>query len=133
MKTGEIKVWSESKQCMITVFEQKWGISAIQLAHLEDVTPDAIHMRVHKWGTPFKRRAKITMWEELYGKTLGEMAIEQGLHPVTLANKHYKLGSVYAETDQRFATGKHSKRDWRKNPKYRKMTMSTYFTLEDVL
>jgi len=133
MRTGEIKVWSEAKQCMITVFENKWGISAIQLAKLEGVTADAIHMRVHKWGTPYQRRAKTTMWEDKYGKTLGEMAIEQGLHPITLANKYYKFGDVYAVTDQRFAKGKHTRVDWTQNPKYKKMIKPTYFKLEDVL
>jgi len=117
----------------ITQFEQKWGIDAVQLAKLEGVGPATIHMRVLNYGTPFQRRAKTTMWEDVYGKTLGEIAIEEGLHPVTCANKHYTLGSCYAKTDQRFARGKLTKEDWTKNPRYLRMIKPTHFTLEDIL
>ncbi len=133
MKKKQNKVYCEKQKKMITGFEHRWGINARVLADIEGVTTDAIHMRVLNWGTPFKRRAKITIWEEIYGKTLGQMALEEGLHPVTLANKHYKLGNVYAQTDQRFAKGKHSKSDWTKNPRFQKMIKPTYFTLEDIL
>jgi len=132
MRKGTTKVTLEDGS-KITQFEHKWGIDAIRLAELEEVTPDAIHMRVQLYGTPFQRRKKLTLWEEQYGKTLGAMALEEGLHPITLANKHYKLGSVFAKTDQRFARGKHTKVDWWNQPRYKRMIKSTYFTLEDIL
>ena len=117
----------------ITGFEHKWGIDAITLAKLEGVTPDAIHMRCYNYKTPFKRRSKETMWEKLYGKTIVELANEQDCHPITIANKHYKFGDVYAKTDQRFAAGKYCKSDWRKDPKWIRAGKSTYFTLADIL
>lgn len=132
MRKGSTKITLPNGK-KITQFEHKWGIDAIKMAQLEGVTPDAIHMRVQNYGTPFQRRAKPTLWEEQYGKTLGQMALEEGLHPITLANKHYKLGDVYAETDQRFARGKHTKVDWWLIPRYKRMIKSTYFTLEDII
>jgi hypothetical protein len=132
MRKGSTKITLPNGK-KITQFEHKWGINAIRLAELEEVTPDAIHMRVQLYGTPFQRRAKPTLWENKYGKTLGQMALETGLHPITLANKHYKFGDVYAETDQRFARGKHTKVDWWLEQKYKRMIKSTFFKLEDII
>lgn len=132
MRKGSTKITLEDGS-KITQFEHKWGIDAIKLAELEGVTPDAIHMRVQLYGTPFQRRNKVTLWEEKYGKTLGQIALEEGLHPITVANKHYRFGDVYAKTDQRFARGKHTKVKWWLIPRYKRMIKSTYFTLEDIL
>lgn len=78
-----------------TDFKEKWGISCKELAELEGVTCEAIRMRVRNFGTPFQRRGKPTKFEIKYGKTLGELALELGIHPITLARREYLYGDVY--------------------------------------
>tara|TARA_R110001599_G_scaffold323693_2_gene535304 strand:- start:231 stop:668 length:438 start_codon:yes stop_codon:yes gene_type:complete len=78
-----------------TIFSRKWGILAIDLAAQDGVTPDAIHMRVLNFGNPFQRKAKPSKWEELYSKSLCELATELGMHPMSIAQRHQKLGNVY--------------------------------------
>ena len=79
-------------------FKQRWGYSCNQLAAMEGVTPEAIRMRVRNFGTPFQRRKKPTKFEVQYGKTLGEIAIELGLHPATVARRHNLYGNAYAQS-----------------------------------
>ena len=64
-KSKRTKVWCDKQQKLITRFEHKWGISAPELAKIEGVTPDAIHMRVHRFGSPFIRRGKESFWEKI--------------------------------------------------------------------
>ncbi len=79
-------------------FKEKWGISCNELAQQEGTTPEAIRMRVRNFGTPFQRRKKPTKFEVKYGKTLGEIALELGLHPATVARRHNLYGDAYAES-----------------------------------
>jgi hypothetical protein len=79
-------------------FKERWGYSCNQLAAMEGVTPEAIRMRVRNFGTPFQRRKKPTKFETMYGKTLGEIAIELNLHPATVARRHNLYGNAYAES-----------------------------------
>lgn len=76
-------------------FEKKWGISCNTLAEMEGVTPEAIRMRVKKFGTPFQRRKNKTKFEEKYGKTIIQLAEELNLHPVTLCRREYLYNDVY--------------------------------------
>ena len=87
MKKNTKKVYSYEKGCKITVFESQWGISANELAQQDGVTPEAIRMRVHLYGSPFQRRAKPTIYEVLYGKTQYVLAKEIGIHPQTVRNR----------------------------------------------
>ena len=78
-------------------FKERWGYTCNQLAEMEGVTPEAIRMRVKKFGTPFKRRAKPTKFEKKYGKTLGQIALDLGIHPQTVARRESIYGDVYYE------------------------------------
>ncbi len=84
------KFWNE------TSFSRKWGILAITLAEQDNVTVDAIHMRVLNWGNPFQRKHKPSKWEKLYCKSLCELAQDMGMHPMSIAQRHDRLGSIYA-------------------------------------
>lgn len=79
----------------MTKFEKQWGISCNELAELENVTPEAIRMRIKNFGTPFQRRSKQTKFEKKYGMTIVELAMEQGLHPVTIARREYLYNDAY--------------------------------------
>lgn len=119
---------------MITQFELKWGIDAITLAKLEGVTPDSIHMRVMRFGTPFQRRTKLTKFEEKYGRTIGELADLLGLHPITLDQYERKYGTIYPKNIQeKYQHNKGKGADWRQNPKWRRLSKPTFFTLKDIL
>lgn len=79
-------------------FEKKWGMRCNDIADAEETTPEAIRMRVKRFGNPWQRRAKETMFEEKYGKTLGQLALDMGIHPVTIARREKLYGDVYYET-----------------------------------
>ena len=81
-------------------FEREWGISANELAEQEGVSPEAIHMRVRNFGTPWQRRKRPNLFEKVYGKTIPELCRELNLHPTTLQGRHYTFGSVYAEPER---------------------------------
>jgi len=70
MKKNTKKVYSFEKGCKITVFESQWGISANELAQQDGVTPEAIRMRVHLYGSPFQRRAKPTIYSAVWQNTI---------------------------------------------------------------
>ncbi len=112
-----------------TRFKDRWGISAYDLARVEGVTPDAINMRVMKYGTPFQRRAKLTLHEEKYGRTVGEIALEQGVHPNTIHMRERTFGTYKLPED---SNPRYDLRDdsWVNDPKYKRMLASTFFTLE---
>jgi hypothetical protein len=82
-----------------TKFEQKWGISAIDLAQEEGVTSDAIQMRVMRFGTPFQRKKLPTLCEVMTGKTVIQIAHETGVTPITISQRLKKYGDAYYEPD----------------------------------
>jgi hypothetical protein len=82
-----------------TQFQQKWGYHCNEIADMEGVSPEAIRMRVIKFGTPFRRRAKLTKFEEKYGKTIGQLALELNLHPQTVARRERLHGDVFYAPD----------------------------------
>lgn len=121
-----------------TGFLEEWGIAAHDLAAVENTTTDAIHMRVMRFGTPFQRRAKQSHWEKKYGKTLGEIAMELGIHPVTVDMRERIFGTAYCDSalDGRGGWNKGAKRvksNWWDDPKFNRAFLSTHFTLEDAL
>jgi hypothetical protein len=118
-----------------TQFGVKWGINAADLALVENTTETAIHMRVKNYGTPFQRRAKITLWEKKYGKTLGAIAEELNIHPLTVKNRESKYDDVYCDTfkDERGGWNKSNSDSWKRSADYKKLFVTTYFTLEDAL
>ena len=100
MKKNSKKVYSYEKGCKITVFESEYGLPANELAKQEGVTPEAIRMRVHLYGSPFQRRAKPTIYEVLYGKTQWALAKEIGIHPQTVRNRMNWYGTPYRTSPQ---------------------------------
>jgi hypothetical protein len=78
-----------------TKFSKKWGITAIELAAEEGVTPDAIQMRVMKFGTPFQRKKLPTVCEVLTGKTTIELGHEIGVTPISITKRLQEYGDPY--------------------------------------
>ena len=78
-----------------TKFSQKWGITAIELAEEEGVTPDAIQMRVMKFGTPFQRKRAPTICEVMTGRTHIEIAEELNVTPITVLERLKNFGNPY--------------------------------------
>ena len=82
-------------------FYSKWGIHAVDLAKQEEVHPATIHMRVQNYGTPFQRKAKPTLCEQLHNKTDYELAIETNLHPQSIRRKVKKYKNAYYENPRK--------------------------------
>lgn len=82
-----------------TKFEQKWGISAKDLAAEEGVTSDAIQMRVMRFGTPFQRKKSPTICEAMTGKTVIQIAHELNVTPITISQRLKNYGDAYYEPD----------------------------------
>lgn len=82
-----------------TKFERQWGITAIELAQEEGVTPDAIHMRVMNYGTPFQRKKLPTLCEVMTGKTAIQIAHELNVTPVTIYERLKNFGDAYHESE----------------------------------
>lgn len=82
-----------------TKFYQKWGILAHDFAKEEGVTPDAIHMRVMKYGNPFQRKRAPTMCEAMTGKTAIQLAHELGITPICVYERLRKFGDAYYESE----------------------------------
>lgn len=87
----------------IQKFEAQWGIRCNDIAEMEETTPEAIRMRVKRFGSPWQRRGKLTKFEEKYGKTLGQLALDIGVHPHTIARREKEYGDVFVES--RFGNG----------------------------
>lgn len=78
-----------------TSFELKWGITSKELAKQEGVTIDCLHMRVHKFGTPWQRKAKPNSYEAKYGRSLNELSEMLNMHPVSVALRERAHGNVF--------------------------------------
>lgn len=123
-----------------TEFVRRWGIHADDLALVEGVTVDAIHMRVFKFGTPFQRRSRMSKYEQKYGCTLPQLADQLGIHPASVIERDKKHNDIAEEclhpTKGRANKGVIRHRaglDWKATGNYHKTAQSTYFTLEDAL
>ncbi len=82
-----------------TPFLKKWGILASDLADEEGVTPDAIHMRVMNYGTPFQRKKLPTLCEVMTGRTAIELAHELNMTPISVYERLRKYGNPYYEAN----------------------------------
>ena len=117
-------------------FKERWGIPCNDLAEMEGVTPEAIRMRVLNFGTPFQRRGKPTKFEAKYGKTLGQLALDLGIHPITVARREYLYGDIhYSEFEKPELQGQILNKEgfhWTENPKMFYIRMdSTYMDQYD--
>ena len=119
------------KKWQNTEFEQQWGYHCDEIADMEGVTPEAIRMRVIKFGTPWQRRAKLTKFEKKYGKTIGQLALELNLHPQTVARRERLHGDVYYEipigAGLRHKIMNEDGYHWTVNPKCPKFRIETSF------
>lgn len=81
-----------------TSFSKKWGILAKDLAVEEGTTSAAIHMRVHKWGTPFQRKSAPTICELMTGRTAIDLAHELNVTPCSISQRIKQFGDPYRES-----------------------------------
>tara|TARA_R110002126_G_scaffold274960_2_gene420247 strand:- start:114 stop:512 length:399 start_codon:yes stop_codon:yes gene_type:complete len=88
-----------------TAFEQRWGIHATDFATQENTTPDAIHMRVMRFGTPFQRKSKPTVCEIRHGKTVARIAGELDMHPVSIQERLRIHGDAYYKSNYSHSRG----------------------------
>lgn len=95
----------QGKNSKITRFEQKWGIHVRDLAEQEGTTPDAIQMRVMRFGTPFQRKSKPTICEIKHGKTVARIAQELNMHPVSIQERIRIHGNAYYESNYSHSKG----------------------------
>ena len=101
-------------------FKHDWGVHVLDIAEKEGKTPEAIYLRVYRFGSPFQRRKNPSAVEKHYAKTQSELAYELGMHPLTLSQKHRHHGSVYhkqprTDSAKGWTTTDHG---WKSNPKY---------------
>ncbi len=82
-----------------TKFSKKWGITAIDLAAEEGVSPDAIQMRVMRFGTPFQRKKLPTICEVMTGKTAIELGLELNVTPISISERLRSCGDAYYATE----------------------------------
>ena len=98
----------------MTNFEAKWGIHAVELAEEEMIKPEALHMRVRNYGTPFQRGPLPFLEELMYGKTRYEMAQELDIHPGSLMFRLKETGDAYYESPYTRTSGmRFGGEDWR--------------------
>ena len=96
---------NEIKKQKSTKFSRKWGIHAIDLAEREKLSPDAIHCRVRLFGSPWQRRSKPTVCEELTGFTAFQLAMIIDLHPITVDNRIRLYNNPFVEMGDRADVG----------------------------
>jgi hypothetical protein len=73
-------------------FEDKFGEPAWQVARRENTSLDAIHMRVHLYGSPYQRKKKPTPIEAKTGLTTLEWARRLNMHPLTVERRFAQYG-----------------------------------------
>jgi len=89
----------------MTKFKAKWGIHAIDLAEREQVSPDAIHMRIYKYGSPWQRRTKPTKCEELTGIVSYQLAKILDVHPITVDDRIREYNNPFVVLSNRSDAG----------------------------
>ena len=121
MKKGSKKWTTTVDGKKITNFEAKWGIHILELAEREMVTPEALHMRVKLYGSPFQRKPKPTVCEVMYGKTQYEIADEENIHPGSLIVRLYDQGDAYYRSNYQKTIGyDYGGREWKSDKKAQK-------------
>ena len=73
---------------------------AVDLAREENVSCATIHMRVKNYGTPFQRKAKPSICEQLHYKTEAEVALEIDIHPQSIKVRLKKYADAYHESSK---------------------------------
>jgi|TARA_R110001606_G_scaffold296856_2_gene444630 hypothetical protein len=99
----------------ITSFEHKWGYHVKELAESELIKPEALHMRVRNFGSPFQRKPKPSYCELMYGKTIREKAEELNIHPTALDQRLRLRGTAYHTSAYQHMLGRKlpGRKDWR--------------------
>jgi len=95
-----------------TKFERLWGIDVYDLAKTEGTTPDAIHMRVMRFGTPFLRKATPNTMEAECGRSHSELCEVLGLNRKTVYSRWKQKGDpfyqpivIWTKADLHFVDG----------------------------
>lgn len=76
-------------------FEKRWGMNVHEFAKSENTTPDAIHMRVMRFGTPYQRKNKPTIYEIFYDRTQIELAKELNMNPSSVGMRVRTKGTPW--------------------------------------
>lgn len=98
----------------ITHFQHRWGIHAVELANEEMVKPEALHMRIKLFGSPFQRMPIPSIPEIMYGKTKFQLAEETNIHPGSLMHRLINTGDAYYESNYQHTAGMNfGGDDWR--------------------
>ena len=104
-----------------TTFEREWGLHIKELAKQEDVTPEALHMRVRNYGSPYQRAPKPSAIELMYGKTTVQLAIELDCTTSGLINRIRHHGDAYYTSNYQHNQGRlYSDVDWREERRFGK-------------
>lgn len=70
-----------------TKFIRLWGIDPQDMAKQEQLTTDALHMRVMLFGTPYQRKAKPNNMEMITGRTAHELCERMNLNRKTIFSR----------------------------------------------
>jgi len=118
-----VKVFDPVKGTKVTQFEYRWGKHINWFVDFESTTPEAIRMRIHKWGNPWMRKPEPTETEKKYQRTLKEIALELNLHPGTVLQRISRNNSI-REEDKKYphkkAWNKHKHSNWQKYTQFGK-------------
>lgn len=76
-------------------FKEQWGMDAKEIAAVEGCTPEAIRIRVKKYGDPFYRR--ITAFEKKWGCTAEVLAEQYGITTIAMYNRIQRCGTPSLE------------------------------------
>lgn len=88
-----------------TKFERLWGIDVQDLAQAEQLSPAAMLMRVHLYGTPYQRAKRPNVFEEGCGRAPMELWERSGLNTSALFSRFCQYGDPF-KTPQRRSWGK---------------------------
>ena len=82
MRKGQNMLHIDGKR--VTPFEVQWGMSVEDIAIEEQTTPEAIRMRLKRFGSPYQRKAKPTRCEIQYGRTVWQLADDLGITHISV-------------------------------------------------
>ncbi len=78
-----------------TNFMINWGWDVQDFAKAEHTTPDAIHMRVMRFGTPLLRKATPNIFEEATGRNHSEICERLNLNRKTVFSRFVQFGDPF--------------------------------------
>ena len=76
---------------VVNEFKKIWGMDASEIAAVEGCTPEAIRIRVKKYGDPFYVRK--TAFEKKWGCTAEQLANQYGISTISMYNRIQRIGT----------------------------------------